>query len=195
MQSCERMALDLAKGLYKIDVKQHLPGRLNLWADALSRFVAARERGHRAAGVALRRARASGAPGCRVVSSGWRSAGRLIRWLLFETLACAVGAALLGFQAGLVRRDAVTIDATSVARSVAGIGAIAGAAPGAARAWRSRSLLREGPAVRRSASAVCVAGASVSSACARFRGSGTQSAGVDTFGVRRPTAPRLGAWN
>ena len=32
------MALDLAEGRYKIDVIQHLPGRLNDLADALSRM-------------------------------------------------------------------------------------------------------------------------------------------------------------
>ena len=32
------MALDLAEGRYKIDVKEHLPGRCNGWADALSRL-------------------------------------------------------------------------------------------------------------------------------------------------------------
>lgn len=33
------MALDLAEGKYKIDIKEHVPGRLNLWADALSRVA------------------------------------------------------------------------------------------------------------------------------------------------------------
>ena len=32
------MALDLAEGLYKGDVKQHLAGRLSLWADAFGRL-------------------------------------------------------------------------------------------------------------------------------------------------------------
>ena len=32
------LALDLAEGLYSIDVKDHLPGKLNTWADPLSRL-------------------------------------------------------------------------------------------------------------------------------------------------------------
>ena len=31
------MALDLAEGRYRIDVQQHISGRLNFWADALGR--------------------------------------------------------------------------------------------------------------------------------------------------------------
>ena len=33
------MALDLAEGRYKIDIKEHLPAKHNQWADALSRLV------------------------------------------------------------------------------------------------------------------------------------------------------------
>jgi hypothetical protein len=32
------LALDLAEGLYKIDVRDHLPGKDNTWADVLSRL-------------------------------------------------------------------------------------------------------------------------------------------------------------
>ena len=32
------MSLDLAEGRYKIDLLKHLLGKLNVWADALSRF-------------------------------------------------------------------------------------------------------------------------------------------------------------
>jgi hypothetical protein len=31
------MSLDLAEGLYKVDALEHIPGKLNEWADALSR--------------------------------------------------------------------------------------------------------------------------------------------------------------
>jgi hypothetical protein len=32
------LALDLAEGLYSIDIKEHLPGKMNTWADPLSRL-------------------------------------------------------------------------------------------------------------------------------------------------------------
>ena len=113
------------------------------------------------------------------------------------------------FPLGLVRRDPVSAQSARTEAVALGVGAAVGAGvlalSGTALRARTRSPLREGPAVTRTAVTACVVvaqsavGGSVEASPAALVGvSGGalgNQVGLDVLGVRRKDAPQLKPWS
>ena len=154
--------------------------------------IAARRCGYGAFGSRACAARAPCGPWRSVVASGWRSLRSLIGVLVLVGVLAEVGfAAPRKLPPGLVRRDPGG-PMTQAAGILAGACLIAAAA---GRRGRSRSPLREGPAVRRpdaAASAQTEPPRALRLAVTVPASEGVvRSVGVDTLGVRRANAPQL----